>query len=269
MKWRYQNLRIVLHRPVLLNLVNRSTGTENQAGGFGGSGGATPAEIQAVNTCRQLAKQTIEDIFREWTPNQMLGWNAAWFLYQAVMVPLVSLFWERWNGGEGEVEWKESVELVLEAMEGLGDWSLAAKRSREVVGKMFEAWRRGSDGDLISSTVQTGNPVNGISYRNGHVNGGGTAFLSPGMSTSMNPPNGTVGAFCDGYGAQMEMFNENLLDQNIWDLDGMLWGNLQDGLDMPYDDRMGMAGMEFDDAGYAGHPVGYDSAVNGDGYSMH
>jgi hypothetical protein len=38
-----------------------------------------------------------------------------------------------------------------------------------------------------------------------------------------------------------------LLDQgNIWDLDGMLWSNLPDGLDMPYD---GMSSMEYDDGG--------------------
>jgi hypothetical protein len=36
-----------------------------------------------------------------------------------------------------------------------------------------------------------------------------------------------------------------LLDnQNIWDLDGMLWGSLSEGLDMPFD---GAPEMEFDD----------------------
>jgi hypothetical protein len=38
-----------------------------------------------------------------------------------------------------------------------------------------------------------------------------------------------------------------LLDQGgVWDLDGMLWSNLPDGLDMPYD---GLSSMEFDDGG--------------------
>jgi len=36
-----------------------------------------------------------------------------------------------------------------------------------------------------------------------------------------------------------------LLDnQSIWDLDGMLWGNLPDGLDMPFD---GIPEMEYAD----------------------
>jgi hypothetical protein len=41
-----------------------------------------------------------------------------------------------------------------------------------------------------------------------------------------------------------------LLDQGVWDLDGMLWGNLPDGLDMPYD---GFPNMDFDDG-----VVGFD-----------
>ena len=47
-----------------------------------------------------------------------------------------------------------------------------------------------------------------------------------------------------------------LLDQNVWDLDGMLWSNLPDGLEMPFD---GMPNMDFDDGG-----VGYDG-----NYMMH
>ena len=55
-------------------------------------------------------------------------------------------------------------------------------------------------------------------------------------------------------GGQVEMLDENglvLLDnQGIWDLDGMLWSNLPDGLEMPFD---GMPNMDFDDG-----VVGYD-----------
>jgi len=124
MKWRYQNLRIVLYRPVLLNLANR-----------GNDATATKEELEAVTKCRALAKQNIEDIAREWTPNQMLGWNGVWFMYQAAMIPLVSMFWESWNT-QLVRECQVQIETVLEAFDGLGDWSLAARRSREVVNKM-------------------------------------------------------------------------------------------------------------------------------------
>src|SRR6266536_3459852 len=47
MKWRYQNLRVVLHRPVLLNLANRGSEAVHST-----------EDLAAVAKCRQIAKQT-------------------------------------------------------------------------------------------------------------------------------------------------------------------------------------------------------------------
>ncbi|OAA56698.1 fungal specific transcription factor domain-containing protein [Niveomyces insectorum RCEF 264] len=128
MKWRYQNLRMLLHRPVLLGLASS------------GQTHAPESEIAAVETCRELAKQTIEDISREWSRNQMSGWNAVWFIYQAAMVPLVSIFWQ-WSSPRVP-EWHKQIESVLTMLEAMEEWSLAARRSREVVWRMYEASRQ-------------------------------------------------------------------------------------------------------------------------------
>lgn len=226
MKWRYQNLRLVLYRPVLLNLANR-----------GAQGGApSPDELAAVSKCRAIAKQTIEDISREWTPNQMLGWNGVWFIYQASMIPLVSMFWESWNT-QLTRECQLQLEVVIEALEGMADWSLAARRSREVVSKMYEASKRPptrQPSPRLGPVVMNG--VNGI------TNGVHAMTGMNGMSGHLQPYNGHEQQ-------QVEMVGEEglvLLDnQNIWDLDGMLWSNLPDGLEMPFD---GMPNMEFGDA---------------------
>lgn len=269
MKWRYQNLRIVLYRPVLLNLANR-----------GNEGAATQEELEAVAKCRAIAKETIEDIAREWTPNQMLGWNGVWFMYQAVMIPLVSMFWESWNTAQVR-ECQAQIEVVLEAFEGLGDWSLAARRSREVVAKMYEASKRPltrqASPRLGPADRQAVNGVNGHAHAiingmsltngavHGAVNGNGMHMMNGGT------PNGAVLHGVNGHMMedmhahhqhQGDMLGEDgmmLLDQGgIWDLDGMLWSNLPDGLDMPYD---GLPTMEFDDGG---------GVVNFDGsYMMH
>ena len=217
MKWQYQNLRIVLYRPVLLNLANRS------------AHGAQPTneDLAAVNTCRAIAKQTIEDIAREWTPNQMLGWHGVWFMYQASMIPLVSMFWESWNTPLVR-ECQQQIETAIEAMDGLSDWSLAARRSREVLSKMYEASKspltRQATPKLGPQVTVNGNVING----------------------HMQPMEGDM--------RQIAMMDENgmvMLDhQNIWDLDGMLWSNLPDGLEMPFD---GMPNMDFDESGYDGN----------------
>lgn len=239
MKWRYQNLRIVLYRPVLLNLANR-----------GGEGVPTQEELEAVAKCRAIAKQTIDDIAQEWTPNQMLGWNGVWFMYQASMIPLVTIFSESWNTQQVR-ECQAQIEDVLTAFDGLADWSLAARRSREVVSKMYEAskgalTRQGSPrmGPMIMSGVN--GIANGINMMGG-VSG------ANGMHV-MNGTHGVNGHMMDpGDIQQIEMVGEDgmvLLDQGgIWDLDGMLWGNLPDGLDMPYD---GLPNMDFDDGGVVG-----------------
>lgn len=127
MKWRYQNLRMLLHRPVLLSLASsRATA-------------AAGADAAAVETCRALARQTIDDVAREWGRNQMAGGHAAWFLYQAAMVPLVSVFWQ-WDSPRVP-EWHAQIEAVVELLDAMGDWSPAARRSREAVSRMYEASR--------------------------------------------------------------------------------------------------------------------------------
>ncbi|CAG8979834.1 hypothetical protein HYALB_00002606 [Hymenoscyphus albidus] len=239
MKWRYQNLRIVLHRPVLLNLANSSNDVT-----------ATPNEIATINKCRILAKQTIEDIAREWARNQMLGWGAVWFMYQASMIPLVMMFWESWNTDlvracQGQIE------IVLEALDEMSDWSLAARRSREVLVKMYEAsksplTRQNSPRMGPTMVKSEGGANNQVLTPPSPMNMSGIHGVD-GITHIMNGMNGMNGHLMEGSGIQhVEMTTEDgmvMIDHpGIWDLDGMLWGSLPDGLHLPFD---GMP-MEFE-----------------------
>jgi hypothetical protein len=249
LKWRYQNMRIVLHRPVLLNLANR-----------GARYHPTADELKSVELVRAIAKQTIDDISREWTQNQMSGWNAVWFMYQASMIPLVSMFWENWNTPKVR-EWQQQIEVVLESFADMADWSLAARRSREVVSKMYEAskgpiTRQGSPRMGSRQDLNNGQPnpqqING----NGNGNGSNGYGIHEEMAQD-------IAAQHQQAAQQMQemMIEEGMVlmdNQNIWDLDGMLWGNLPDGLDMPFD---GMPEMEEYGDGGQGH---YDGS-----YMMH
>ncbi len=254
MKWRYQNLRIVLCRPVLLALANRGSDSASSA---------SAEELEAVAKCRAIAKQAIEDIAHEWAPNQMLGWNGVWFLYQACMIPLVSIFWEQWNA-ERVKECQGQIEVVLEALEGLADWSLAARRSREVVLKMFEASKRPMTRQASPKLGPTGvgaNLKDDVRFEalasprgvNGVVNGVSNVSLLNGMPGTTAPVNSGAGnnmMDIEPEQQQVEMMGDDgmmLVDQGVWDLDGMLWGNLPDGLEMPYD---GLPNMDCDDWGY-------------------
>ncbi|TDZ29559.1 NEDD8-activating enzyme E1 regulatory subunit [Colletotrichum spinosum] len=186
MKWRYQNLRMLLHRPVLLSLA--SSGPLPQV--------AEP-DVAAIETCRDLARQTVADISREWTRNQMSGWNAVWFLYQAAMIPLVGIFWQ-WNSPRVP-EWRQQIETILDLLEAMEEWSLAARRSREVVWRMYEASRQRS--------MRTKSHLAGVA--------GDQALLLAETGLHMSP----IGLEPEGMGMM------GILDQQgLWDLDGMYWG---------------------------------------------
>jgi len=197
MKWRYQNLRMLLHRPVLLQLAGNGSNSQD-----------LEQDVAAVETCRELAKSTIEDIAREWTRNQMSGWNAVSFLYQAAMIPLVSLFWE-WDSPRVP-EWQRQIESVLELLDAMEEWSLAARRSREVVWRMYEASRQPSvtEGHGSNAAVGTMNPATLITTGADMVIADGDFHMSP-------------------IGLETDDMMSLLDQQGLWDLDGMQWSQQQ------------------------------------------
>lgn len=216
MKWRYQNLRMLLHRPVLLSLANSTSNS--------GLVLAHVAEqdIAAIETCREIAKQTIEDISREWSRNQMSGWNAAWFLYQAAMIPLVSVFWQ-WNSPRVP-EWNKQIETILDLLEAMEDWSMTARRSREVVWRMYEASRQPN----LRSESQSQSPVLQAMGGEQTNNGNGNMIMAvEAADLHMSP----IGLEPEGMGMM------GMLDQHgLWDLDGMYWnGNGAAEGDSPQD----------------------------------
>lgn len=125
MRWRYLNLRVLLYRPVLLTLASNKKVALSEE------------ETVAVDLCRELTKTIVEDITNEWTRHQMSGWNAVWFLYQATMIPLISILWQPQS--PLLPEWQSQIEKALDLFDLMKDWSLTARRSGDVVRRIFEA----------------------------------------------------------------------------------------------------------------------------------
>ncbi|KAK5163140.1 uncharacterized protein LTR77_010924 [Saxophila tyrrhenica] len=148
MHWRYQNLRMLMHRPYLLAAALRRTR-------FAGMGAEQKI---AVTRCRVIAGQTIADIDATCRLELIAGWAAVWEMHQAVMVPLVSLFShislstkndDAENSSESslfsgatdeEVEkWKWQIETALQFFDKMRSYSVAAKKSKDVVERLYEA----------------------------------------------------------------------------------------------------------------------------------
>ncbi|KAH8681609.1 fungal-specific transcription factor [Xylariales sp. PMI_506] len=202
MKWRYQNLRMLLHRPVLLNLASN------------GAMHASEHDIAAIEACRDLARSTIEDISREWTRNQMSGWNAVWFLYQAAMIPLVSIFWQ-WESPRVP-EWQKQLETVLELLDAMEDWSLAARRSREVVWRVYEASRQ------LEPGLRTHSPLQPLVTDHSMI-------MMDGSELHMSP----IRLDSEGFGL-MGVLDDEDIDGMLWgaseEMEYMQFGNIHDGM---------------------------------------
>ncbi|KKY18315.1 putative fungal specific transcription factor domain containing protein [Diplodia seriata] len=128
MKWRYENLRVVLHRPFLLSTALKRVPFTN----------LSAEEKVAVGKCRVIAAQNIEDISKECTPDLISGWNAVWFCFQACMVPLISLFSDISNPDE-VAKWRSQIEMALAFFDRMERYSVAAKKSGEAIARLAEA----------------------------------------------------------------------------------------------------------------------------------
>lgn len=150
--WRYQNLKILMCRPTLLATALR------------GSSWSTMSADQRliVGRCRMFATQTIADIETSCQENLVAGGHAVWMMYQAVMVPLVSLYSNlarpsavasspqtpvimdnqstRESGDEIE-SWEQDVERAITFFDRMQPWSLAAGKCRGTVQQLYNAMK--------------------------------------------------------------------------------------------------------------------------------
>ncbi|KAK2805215.1 hypothetical protein FQN51_000738 [Onygenales sp. PD_10] len=135
MRWRYQSQRILLHRPVLLSYAMRRIPYI----------ALRAEERAAIEKCRMVANETIRDMSSATRLNQMSGWNAVWFIFQATLVPLLGLFIADNTATDSTAtidSCRAQVEISMIALARMQYWSPTAKRTLEVVSRIFEAANR-------------------------------------------------------------------------------------------------------------------------------
>ncbi|KAL5411773.1 hypothetical protein PMIN04_010111 [Paraphaeosphaeria minitans] len=158
MKWRFQNLRIVLHRPALLVSALRRCPLH----------ALSVEEKVSVAKCRIVAAKTIDDISAECCPDLISGWNAVWFTFQACMVPLVSLFSDA-SVPEETARWCASIETALEFFARSKPWSIAAKRSLDAVSRLYNAYKMQSQFSAQALHTQTQNGMPPFAHARDHL----------------------------------------------------------------------------------------------------
>ncbi|TQN74270.1 Lactose regulatory protein LAC9 [Colletotrichum shisoi] len=90
MRNRYLNVRLILSRCFLLYLAHDRS-LKCGAAAISAVIEPSPDDVMLVDTCRSVALEAIDAITLYWTPNRVHVWNSAWYLFQACMVPLLSI----------------------------------------------------------------------------------------------------------------------------------------------------------------------------------
>lgn len=150
MRWRYQSQRILLHRPVLLSYAMRRIPYV----------ALRAEERAAISKCRSAADETIRDISSATRLNQMSGWNAVWFVFQATLVPLLGIFIADNTAVESTAtvdSCHAQVEIAMIALARMEAWSPTAKRTLEVVSRIFQASQRGPENTNTSNSNSNSN----------------------------------------------------------------------------------------------------------------
>lgn len=235
MRWRYLLSRNILHRPVLLWYAMRKIPFES----------LSPEKKAAVDLCRDVTADLINDIAATWTvqkPCQMSGWNATWLLYQATMVPLLSLFSDPHDPMIVSKS-RAQIEVAMSTLTELQGWSTTSRRSLEVVSKIYEASKRHSPEpyepqEYSISNIRTPAPLN-PSARPTYID---TSFASAYSNPDMFHTN------------SQEMMMDNMFDSLKWSTS---WDSPleQPGTGWDYNSMQNWAGMppaeEYFDAAFA------------------
>lgn len=137
-QWRYLNCRMLLYRPALLSYAVRRTKFSI----------LNPKERHAVLKCCLIAKETITCISDANVADPTAAWGSVWFIFQAVLIPLVVLFvndetfpFDQERKENIPSSRQDEIGLAITTLSRLEDWTPTARQTGELV-SMLDAARR-------------------------------------------------------------------------------------------------------------------------------
>lgn len=138
MRWRYYNQRMLLYRPTLLSYAMRRVPYI----------ALRAEERMAIERCREMAELSIQNIAATAQLNQLCGWNAVWWTFQASMVPLLGLFLNDPTADDPRASVEScqaQVETAMMTLARMQSFGHTAKSSLDAISRIIEASKRGQD----------------------------------------------------------------------------------------------------------------------------
>ncbi|KAK2759960.1 hypothetical protein FQN54_002696 [Arachnomyces sp. PD_36] len=207
MRWRYHQLRILLHRPALLSYAKRRIPYTSLCA----------KDRTAIQTCRSVARETIYDIAGTSVSSPTVGRAVGWYIFQAALVPLLGLFIAESPLPDEDIagsleSCRMQVETAISAVARMEPWCRTARRTCTVISQLFNAAQHKS----APTSVET--PCAAVESNSNEHPGANTSdrgaeflHLSPLHSA---PENETS---LDGSQASEAQFNTGMADQGVWD----------------------------------------------------
>ena len=141
MGWQHRNLRLVLHRPSLLNNALRMC--------YSKANKSYATEVDSIMICRVVAREAIDDIKARWQPTNISGGTANWFLYQTSMIPLITVFTEcKRQNLKGACEAQAQLEEILLFFDELSLWTFTGEPVHTLMTRFTKHCR-----DMINKAV--------------------------------------------------------------------------------------------------------------------
>ncbi|KAI1767053.1 fungal-specific transcription factor domain-containing protein [Hypoxylon sp. FL1150] len=131
MRNRYLNIRLILMRSLILYLAHGRQKAQ-----------LNTEELQIIGTCQTVSAEAIDSIALYWTPNRVHVWNSAWYLFQACMVPLLSIVMEGSRSDlnvESLTSARASLVKAFETFSEMKPWMRSSDRSPDIVAAIYEA----------------------------------------------------------------------------------------------------------------------------------
>ncbi|KAI9148242.1 fungal-specific transcription factor domain-containing protein [Paramyrothecium foliicola] len=132
MRNRYFNIRLILLRSLVVYMVRDRVPVDQICG----------QALEVVETCRKVSGEAIESIALYWTPNRIHAWNAAWYLFQACMVPVLLIVMGR-SQTQPNIEAQESGKAwLMKALETFSEmrlWMRSSDKGPDIISALFEA----------------------------------------------------------------------------------------------------------------------------------
>ncbi|KAL4783541.1 fungal-specific transcription factor domain-containing protein [Aspergillus varians] len=155
---RYYNVRLTLSRCFLLYMAYDEPKKHHRRP-------RQAEEERMAHLCRSIAAEAIDTIALHWVPNRTQVWNSAWYLFQACMVPLLSIAMAAVSSNSGAsidldnnniMSWYSSLNKALEIFTEMKPWMRASDRAPNIVEVLVQAVSQGAEGSIHTPSVADG-----------------------------------------------------------------------------------------------------------------